>query len=159
MPPFEELYRAYFAEVYRYVFALCGHKETAEDVTAETFLKAMRQLNTFRGECDFKVWLFRIAKNTWYSMLRKDRRLTDQLPEEPAETAPSPEETVLRSDEAMELHRALHRLPEPYKEVFSLRTFGELSFRQIGALFGKTDHWACVTYHRAKEKIREALDE
>ena len=157
MPPFEELYRAYFAEVYRYALALCSHKETAEDVTAETFLKAMRQIGSFRGECDFKVWLFTIAKNTYYSMLRKDANLTGEPPEETAADAPTPEDTVLQSAEVMEIHRALHALPEPYKEVFSLRAFGELSFRQIGELFGKTEHWACVTYHRAKEKLRQEL--
>lgn len=157
MPPFEELYRAYFTEVYRYALALCRHKETAEDVTAETFLKAMRRLGSFRGDCDFKVWLFTIAKNTYYSMLRKDANLTGEPPEETAADAPTPEDTVLQSAEVMEIHRALHALPEPYKEVFSLRAFGELSFRQIGELFGKTEHWACVTYHRAKEKLREGL--
>ena len=157
MPPFEELYRAYFAEVYRYALALCRHKETAEDVTAETFLKAMRQIGSFRGDCDFKVWLFTIAKNTYYSMLRKDANLTGEPPEETAADAPTPEDTVLQSAEVMEIHKALHALPEPYKEVFSLRTFGELSFRQIGELFGKTEHWACVTYHRAKEKLRQEL--
>ncbi|MBQ9506153.1 MAG: sigma-70 family RNA polymerase sigma factor [Clostridia bacterium] len=157
MPPFEELYRAYFAEVYRYALALCRHKETAEDVTAETFLKAMRRLGSFRGDCDFKVWLFGIAKNTYYSMLRKDAKLTGEPPEETAADAPTPEDAVLQSAEAMEIHKALHALPEPYKEVFSLRTFGELSFRQIGELFGKTEHWACVTYHRAKEKLRQEL--
>ncbi len=157
MPPFEELYRAYFTEVYRYALALCRHKETAEDVTAETFLKAMRRLGSFRGDCDFKVWLFTIAKNTYYSMLRKDANLTGEPPEETAADAPTPEDTVLQSAEVMEIHRALHALPEPYKEVFSLRAFGELSFRQIGELFGKTEHWACVTYHRAKEKLRQEL--
>ena len=157
MSPFEELYRAYFTEVYRYALALCRHKETAEDVTAETFLKAMRRLDTFRGDCDFKVWLFGIAKNTYYSMLRKDANLTGEPPEETAADAPTPEDTVLQSAEVMEIHKALHALPEPYKEVFSLRTFGELSFRQIGELFGKTEHWACVTYHRAKEKLRQEL--
>ena len=123
MPPFEELYRAYFAEVYRYALALCRHKETAEDVTAETFLKAMRQIGSFRGDCDFKVWLFTIAKNTYYSMLRKDAKLTGEPPEETAADAPTPEDAVFQAAE----------------------------------LFGKTEHWACVTYHRAKEKLRKML--
>ena len=54
-------------------------------------------------------------------------------------------------------HKVLHGLPEPYKEVFSLRVFGQLSFAQIGEVFGKTANWACVTYHRAKSKIQEAI--
>jgi RNA polymerase sigma-70 factor (ECF subfamily) len=58
---------------------------------------------------------------------------------------------------ALEIHRCLHSLEEPYKEVFSLRTFGELPFLEIAELFGKTENWARVTYHRAKLKLKEAL--
>ena len=53
----------------------------------------------------------------------------------------------------------LHQLPEPYKEVFSLRVFGELPFAQIGELFGKTDSWARVIFYRAKTKLRRDFDE
>ena len=52
----------------------------------------------------------------------------------------------------------LHELQEPYKEVFQLRVFGELSFSQIGIIFGKTENWARVTYHRARLKIKERMD-
>ena len=58
---------------------------------------------------------------------------------------------------ATEIRVALQRLDEPYKEVFSLRTFGELSFKEIGKLFGKSDNWARVIYHRAKLKVKEKL--
>ena len=58
----------------------------------------------------------------------------------------------------MEIHKVLHNLKEPYKEVFSLLTFGELSFKQIGEVFGKSENWACVTYHRARKKIREEME-
>ena len=51
----------------------------------------------------------------------------------------------------------LHELPEPYKEVFQLRVFGELAFGQIGRIFGKTETWARVTYHRARLKIQERM--
>lgn len=67
------------------------------------------------------------------------------------------EKSVFSSEESMKIHEILHNLSEPYKEVFSLRVFGELSFMQIGSLFGKTDNWACVTFHRARNKIREEM--
>lgn len=54
---------------------------------------------------------------------------------------------------------ALHALEEPYKEVFMLRVYGELSFRRIGALFGKTENWACVVFHRARNKLKERMEE
>ena len=67
------------------------------------------------------------------------------------------EETLADRDTARQLHRLLQDIPEPYKEVFSLRIFGELSFAQIGELFGKTESWARVTYFRARQKLKEAL--
>ena len=61
-------------------------------------------------------------------------------------------------DLALRIHRLLHRLPEPYREVFLLRVLGELSFRDIGSLFEKGENWACVTYHRARKKIMEQME-
>ena len=69
------------------------------------------------------------------------------------------EEKLAQRSQAMEIHKVLHGLSEPYKEVFSLRTFGELTFREIGMLFGKSENWARVTYYRARVKIREELEQ
>ena len=69
------------------------------------------------------------------------------------------EERLAERETVFAVHRILHELEEPYKEVFSLRTFGELSFRQIGELFGKTENWARVAYHRAKLKILSKLED
>ena len=157
MPPFEALYEAYFDEVYRYAFSLCGHKETAEDVTAETFLKAMQHMETFRGDCDFKVWLFSIAKNTFYSFCRTKKRFADDPPDEALPSRQNTEDAVIAAAQVEEILKALRTLPEPYREVFSMRVFGELSFRQIGAVFGKTEHWACVTFHRARQKLKDLV--
>ena len=59
----------------------------------------------------------------------------------------------------MRIRKVLHQLPEPYKEVFLWRVFAELSFKEIGQMFGKTHNWACVTYHRAKAMVRQRLEE
>lgn len=150
----KQVYEENFGDVYKYVFAMTKNKELAEDVTADTFLKAMKNIGSFRGECELKVWLFGIAKNTYRSLLRKNRSLSD---EEIPENVPDPSGNVQSEVEnrltSSELHKILHSLEEPYKEVFTLRVFGDLSFREIGELFERSDHWACVTYHRAKEKI------
>ena len=154
MTEFEEVYRLYFRDVYRYCLALCRDEETAEEVTQETFFKALNAIDQFDGRCRLYVWLCQIAKNTYFSMWSKKR--PDGLAEEiPA--GESLEERLLTKESAFEIHRVLHRLEEPYKEVFSLRTFGELPFKQIGELFGKTESWARVTYHRARLKIKEEL--
>ena len=155
MTEFEEVYRLYFRDVYRYCLALTRDEQVAEEVTQETFFKALKAIDKFDGKCRLYVWLCQIAKNTYLSMLQK-KRTGEELPGE-IPSGESLEEKLLTKESAFEIHQILHALEEPYKEVFSLRTFGELPFRQIGALFGKTESWARVTYHRARLKIREEL--
>ena len=155
MTEFEEVYRLYFRDVYRYCLALTRDEQIAEEVTQETFFKALKAIDKFDGKCRLYVWLCQIAKNTYLSMLQK-KRTGEELPGE-LSSGESLEEKLLTKESAFEIHRILHALEEPYKEVFSLRTFGELPFRQIGALFGKTESWARVTYHRARLKIKEEL--
>ena len=155
MTEFEEVYRLYFRDVYRYCLALTRDEQVAEEVTQETFFKALKAIDKFDGKCRLYVWLCQIAKNTYLSMLQK-KRTGEELPGE-LSSGESLEEKLLTKESAFEIHQILHALEEPYKEVFSLRTFGELPFRQIGALFGKTESWARVTYHRARLKIKEEL--
>ena len=155
MTEFEEVYRLYFRDVYRYCLALTRDEQIAEEVTQETFFKALKAIDKFDGKCRLYVWLCQIAKNTYLSMLQK-KRTGEELPGE-IPSGESLEEKLLTKESAFEIHQILHALEEPYKEVFTLRTFGELPFRQIGALFGKTESWARVTYHRARLKIREEL--
>ena len=155
MTEFEEAYRLYFRDVYRYCLALTRDEQVAEEVTQETFFKALKAIDKFDGKCRLYVWLCQIAKNTYLTMLQK-KRTGEELPGE-IPSGESLEEKLLTKESAFEIHQILHALEEPYKEVFSLRTFGELPFRQIGALFGKTESWARVTYHRARLKIKEEL--
>lgn len=152
MEDYEEIYARYFQDVYKYVLALSREPCIAEEITQETFFKALKSLSTFRGQCKLYVWLCQIAKNTYLSHLKKQKRLEPEAP-----PASSLEERMLDGESAFRIHQALHNLPEPYKEVFSLRVLGELPFRQIGILFGKTENWARVTYHRATLKIKEGL--
>jgi RNA polymerase sigma-70 factor (ECF subfamily) len=157
METFEQIYRAYFTDVYRYCLRLCGSADEAEDLTSETFFKAMQRLDTFRGDCELRVWLCQIAKNKYLSDRRRqpDAPLSEDLvsPEE------TPEASAVKKDEAERVSEAAHHLPEPYKEVFLLRVYGEMPFESIGKLFSKTANWACVTFHRAKAKIKAELEE
>jgi len=158
----EELYRTYFDIVYRYIRSISQDGSLAEEVTQETFFKALEKIDQFRGDCDVRVWLCQIAKNTLYDHLKKQKK--QLLGDEKLEKIESAggellEEKLAQRSQAMEIHKVLHRLSEPYKEVFSLRTFGELNFREIGMLFGKSENWARVTYYRARVKIREELEQ
>lgn len=155
MTDFEEVYNLYFKDVYKYVLSLCREEETAQEITQETFFKALKSIDSFRGQCKLYVWLCQIAKNTYYTHAARPSH--QRYEETPAASDDHLEEALEDRDSAFRIHQILHRLEEPYKEVFSLRVFGELPFRQIGTLFGKTESWARVTYHRARLKIKEEL--
>lgn len=157
MTQFEEIYEVYFREVYLYAFALTKDREQAQEITSETFARALEGIDRFRGDCDVRYWLCRIAKNCYTSQLRKDGRLTE-LPEELSQEG-SVEQNAIDAALSEQAQAALHALEEPYKEVFMLRVYGELSFRRIGALFGKTENWACVVFHRARNKLKERMEE
>lgn len=155
MIEFEEVYKRYFKDVYKYALSLTHNEHTAEEITQETFFKALKSIEQFDGRCKLYVWLCQIAKNTYFTS-RQRKANGNELIEESHPDA-SLEKRLLNKETFLEIHKILHTLEEPYKEVFSLRAFGELSFRQIGTLFGKTESWARVTYHRAKMKIKEDL--
>ncbi len=161
MTEFEKLYRAYFDDVYRYIRRLSGDENTAEEITSETFFKAMRGISSFRGSCDIRVWLCQIAKNCYYTHLKKAKQ-ADCIDDVKLSELPSEESTVeeqcIKHEEAARIRTVLHNIPEPYREVFMWRVFAELSYRQIGQIFGKSENWACVTCHRAKAMIRSRLE-
>lgn len=155
---FDQIYQNCFDPVYRYVLSISGNPAAAEEITQETFFKALQSLDQFQGKSSLKSWLCAIAKNQWLSDQRK--RSAQPIDETMPLTDPSagPEEAIVRRDESMRIHRLLHDLDEPYREVFTLRTLGQLSFRDIGELFGKSENWACVVYHRARAKIKKKME-
>ena len=152
---FEALYNLNAQYVYRYVFSLCKNVHTAEEITSETFYKAICAADTFKGDCSVRVWLCQIAKNSYYNAAKKNK-FTTELPDD-LQSEQRFEDTLMNKSQALEIHKALHLLSEPYKEVFSLRLFSELSFSEIGTIFGKSENWARVTFYRAKNKIKEEM--
>lgn len=158
MTEFENVYHTYFNDVFLYIRHLSGDEYIAEEITSETFFKAMRSLNSFRGDCDIRVWLCQIAKNCYYSYLKKAGR-NDSIEDIELLNIPAQGKTVeeqfAQQEEVAQIQNLLHDLPEPYREVFMWRIYAELSFKQIAQMFGKTENWACVTYHRARKMIKE----
>ena len=154
----EKLYEAYYMRVFSYVMTLSGDRSQAEEITQETFFRAFSKQSGFRGESDEATWLCAIAKNLFLDEKRRRSRF-GELPEEMPDTGKSLEQAAADRDSSFRIHMALHALEEPYREVFELRIFGELSFREIGMIFRKTENWARVTYHRAKLKLRERMGE
>ena len=157
MTDFESVYDLYFRDVYRYAFSLCRNEAMAEEITQETFYKALSGLKSFDGKCKVSVWLCQIAKNTYFSMCRKKKHFAPEVDINLLPDEHSLEDSYYTKQTALTIQKVLDTLDDSYKEVFSARVFGDLSFKQIAGLFGKTETWARVTYHRAKLKIKEAL--
>lgn len=144
-------------QIYSYVVTIVKDQSLAEEITQNTFFKAMTAKRTYEGKASELTWLCSIAKNLAMDECRKNSKYAE-LDEEMLEQPDIMTKAVEDKDTALRIHLVLHELEEPYKEVFQLRVFGELPFAQIGMIFGKTENWARVTYHRARLKIKERMD-
>ena len=158
----ETIYELYFKDVYLYIRKLSGSEQIAEEITSETFFKALQSINKFRGECELRVWLCQIAKNCYYTYLEKNKKYIN-VENEILSNIPDNEVNIIEKitvqDTSRKIRRILKDIPDPYKEVFMWRVFAELSFKQIGQLYKKSENWACVTYHRARLMIKERMEE
>ena len=153
MSDFDEIYRLYAKNVYRFLLKMSGSKEVAEELTSDTFYRAVRTIDSYHGSCKMSEWLCGIAKNLYIDYLRKSERKNVAIGDSDFSDG---SDIVLKfedREQVLNIHRILHTLEDPYKEVFSLRIFSELSFKEIGSLFGKSDGWARVIFFRAKEMI------
>lgn len=155
---FDEIYRLYADDVYRFLLKLSGNQAVAQDILQDTMLKTITSADKFKENCSVKTWLCAIAKNEFYNYTKRcdNKNLTlDEalyVHDEPLERC------FTDRLQALELHSIIHRLDEPYKEIFTLRVFAELKFTEIGKIFGKSENWARVTFFRAKEKIINLLE-
>lgn len=153
---FERMYQKYARQIYRYILKLCKDPVEAEDILQITFLKAIEKSDSFDEKCKLTTWLCRIAHNAWLDeRKRRDNRnmslcgMEYMVPETDDFT-----EQILDAEIAAHLQRLLDQLKEPYREVLLLRIYGEMSYREIGDAFGKSENWARVTYYRGKEQMR-----
>lgn len=154
----EEIYKENAKIVYHFLLSLCRDRDLAEDLTQETFLQAYRSLERYDGSCKLSSWLCQIAKHLYYQHLAKrGKEIPVDLTEaDEADTAPQPEETVIRRLELLDVLKEMQKLPQQTREVMYLRLTGSLSFREIGEILGKSENWARVTFYRGKEKLIQA---
>ena len=152
---FQLLYETHYRALKSYLLALCKNHADAEELAHETFLRYEKHLPSFRKDCSDYTMLCKIGKNVWLNRKRKENKT---LPLEQNIAVEPFEEKVLDELEALRIHRCIHELPEPYKEVFMLRVFGELSFIKIAGLFSKSESWAKMTFYRAKAKIISRME-
>lgn len=152
----EELYKEHAKMIYRYLFSLTQNADLSEELTQETFYQAIRSLQSYREDCKITTWLCSIAKNVWKTYLRKHPR-TDILQE--SQKAPdSVESVVLSNYSKVDLLKQIYSFSSPIRDVLYLRLFGDLAFKEIGEILGKTENWARVTFYRGKEALRKELE-
>ena len=155
MANYEEIYKEYANDVYRFLLNLTCDANLAEEFTQECFFKAYKNIEKYNGNCKFSVWLCQIAKNSYFDYCRKNKNL--HLDENNIDSFRI-EDAFCQQETLTEIHKILHSLDEPYKEVFTLKVFSELSYKDISELFGKSENWSRVVFFRAKAKILEKLN-
>ena len=156
MQDIKQIYEEYFETVNKYLFCLTHDNDISEELTQETFYKAVQKINTYKGKCKMSVWLCQIAKNLWYDQCRKNKKVINI--EENLFDAQAPESTesqVISNDEKISLYKKLQKLDEKTREVIYLRITGELSFKEIATILNKTENWARITFYRGKSKLKE----
>ena len=157
MQDIEKIYKEYFETVNKYLFCLTHNNDISEELTQETFCKAVQKIHTYKGECKMSVWLCQIAKNLWYDQCRKNKKIlkTEESELLEVQDLTSLEEQIISNDEKITLYKKMQSLDEKTREVMYLRITGELTFKEIGVILNKTENWARVTFYRGKNKLKE----
>ncbi len=157
MADFEKIYSENSDFIYKYLLKMCGNGFLAEELTQETFFRAYMNFSGLRDESKASSWLCSIAKNAYFAWYNEHKK--QLVIDENAETIQAPDtESYFEQKELSEkAFVCLHELEEPYKEVFMLCVFGQLSLKDISRLFGKSESWARVTFYRAKQKLNEKM--
>ena len=158
MQDIEQIYKQYFETVKRYLFCLTKNNDTAEELTQETFYKAVQKINTFKGNSKMSVWLCQIAKNLWYNELKKNKRLKS-IDDIEISSAEDIEAHIILNENKLDVHKRMQKLDERTREVIYLRITGELSFKEIATILNKSENWARVTFYRGKQKLKEGEED
>lgn len=155
----EKIYIKYFHDVFLYIRALSGNESIAEEITQETFVSAMKNLNQFDGRKDIRAWLFTIGKHAYFRYCKRNRIYAEEQYRETMEDSSPPAlDQIIREETIQRIETKVEALPSIYREVFRLRIYGELSFEKIGKSYGKSLGWARVTYYRAKQMIQREIN-
>ena len=155
MQDMEQVYKQYFETVNKYLFCLTHDSDISEELTQEIFYKAIKKIDTYRGDCKISVWLCQIAKNLWYDYCRKNKRIINEDQMLEMISIDTTEEQVISRQEKILLYQKMQKLDKETREVIYLRITGELSFKEIATILDKTENWARVTFYRGKNKLKE----
>lgn len=157
MQNIEEIYRKYFKTVYKYLFCLTKNHDLSEELTQETFYKAVKNIDNFKNECKMSVWLCQIGKNLWYNELKQSKR-NEPLDEDTLSLIQKHDSFEKSIEGKLEFLRKIERFDGKTKEIIYLRTIENFSFKEIASIIGGTETCARVTFYRCK-KILEEVEE
>ena len=154
----EKLCNLHYKYVKSYALSLCLNESLAEDITQETFYNAIKKIDTFKNECKIETWLCSIARNIYLNSKR--RKQTENISDYPNLVADSNlEDNVIKDENVKRILAEAVKLETPYKEVFYMKTLGDMPYSTIADVFEKTENWARVTYFRAKKQIEERVSD
>lgn len=153
----EQIYKEHAKSVYKYLLSITHDENLSEELTQETFYRAVYSIDRYDGSCKISSWLCQIAKHIWYQELDRRARYKTQELSEDIPAVSTLEDSVILASEKTALYKAIHSLSEPMREVILLRLSGELAFAEIGEIMSKSENWARTTFYRAKQKIMEVL--
>lgn len=157
MNDIEKIYKEYSVSVYKYLLCLTRDKDISEELTQETFYKAILNVHKFKGECKISVWLCQIAKNLYFNTLKKRKKL-ESINEEDIRLMPdqnSFEDDIIFNEEREWLYKSIQKLDKVTQDIIYFRIQGNMSFKEIGHVFGKTENWARTNFYRGKQKLKE----
>ena len=160
MQSIEEIYKDNFDIVFKYLFCLTHNENTSEELTQETFYRALNNIHQFKGDSKLSTWLCQIAKNLWYDEIKKQKLSNVSFEDnfnllEVTHSSENVEEQVASKENKIRLYEKLQKLDNLTREVIYLRITGDLSFKEIGTILNKTENWARVTYYRGKQRLKE----
>ena len=151
----------YYQTVYGYLITITGgNYDLADELTQETFYRAIKNAKQFREECKMSTWLCQIAKYTFYQYLDKKKRRKEVSMDAAIEVAMEQqiEREYISNEQKLLIYKKIQKMESPTKDVLMLRLSGELSFKEIGEILGKTENWARVTFYRGKQVLGKELD-
>jgi RNA polymerase sigma-70 factor (ECF subfamily) len=156
---FARLVECYWDRLYRWLYHLTRDRHMAEDLTQETFLKALAAIGTFRAGSNFRAWVFRIGHNNFVNQKRSERRTRHPLPEDAASPEmPGLAEATTEHRETLEtVSRAVDDLPSDFRAALLLRVNEGLSFKDVARILRTTEETARWRVFKARQKLMKVL--
>lgn len=154
MQDIDSIYREHAKTVYKFLYTKTQNANWAEELTQETFYRAIYSLHTYNGSCKITTWLCQIAKHIWQQELEKKLRYqTEDINENILSPEKGVEEQLIQAEQKIQIMRALHDMKEPAREVLYLRLLGNLPYKEIGEILGQSETWARVVFFRGKQEL------